>query len=147
MYLTATTEYDQNSRHLFLTFERLAGISRLASEHACLPPVWRPTPAPLILIISCCPFRGLRGSSGDDSTSDIFMSVTEPSVSLRYCVKVADVTPLCLMDGGRLWIAVHFYLLRQANPSGSRYNQLDPLLIPSNDPPQHNVHLFILNVR
>ncbi|CAB1430568.1 unnamed protein product, partial [Pleuronectes platessa] len=41
----------------------------------------------------------LEANVGNDSPSDVFMSVAGPSISLQCCVKVADVPPLCLMNG------------------------------------------------
>lgn len=55
------------------------------------------------------------------------MSAAESSISLQCCVKVADVPPLCLMDEACHCAANLFYLLRQANPSGSTHNQLAPV--------------------
>lgn len=82
------------------------------------------TTHPLILISHCPPSR-LQGCTGNDSPSDVLMSAAEPSVSLQCRGKVAELPPLCLMDGASLCISNLFYLLRQANPSGSTYNQLD----------------------
>lgn len=125
------------------TFERLPVISRSNSEPACPPPLWLPTLSPLILI-SHCPPCWLQGNVGNDSPSDVFMSVAEPSVSLWCCVKVADVPPLRLIDGACLFTANFFYLLRQANPSGYPYNQLYPLWSPTR---ASTLHLFMPNVR
>lgn len=93
--------------------------------------------------LATVPPSPLQGYAGNDSPSDVFMSAAEPSVSLRCSGKVADMPPLSLMDEARLCIANLFYLLRQANPSGSSYNQLDPFWSSTWAP---TPHLFI-NVR
>ena len=94
--------------------------------------------------LAAVPPSWLLGNVGNDRPSDVFMSEAEPSISLQRCVKVAEVPPLCLMDGACLWTANLFYLLRQANPSGSGYNQRDPFWYSTRAPAPH---LFMLNVR
>lgn len=127
-----TTNFRVTSQHIKVNFSaRLSSFSLFHSTH------------PLILISHCNPSR-LQGYAGNDSPSDVFMSVAEPSVSLQCCGKVPDVPPLCLMDGACLCIANLFYLLRQANPSASAYNQLDLFWSSTRAP---TPHLFMLNVR
>lgn len=79
-----------NSPHILLRFS--ACLFSLSLSHTMHP----------LILISQCPTSWLQGYPGNDSPSDVFMSGSEPSVSLQCCEKVADTPLLCLMDGACL---------------------------------------------